>query len=101
LVLSGGNIDLNLVSKVIERGLSQRGRLVRIAVIMPDRPGSLMRLTNVIAEKGANIIDVKHDRVRTGIRLSETIVEFLLETRSREHVAELQDAMRALGGRLL
>lgn len=101
LVLSGGNIDLNLVSKVIERGLSKRGRLIRISVVMPDRPGSLMKLTNAIAEKGANILDVKHDRVRGGVKLSETAIEFLLETRSREHATEIQDAFRELGGRIV
>ncbi|MBX3023219.1 MAG: threonine ammonia-lyase [Bdellovibrionales bacterium] len=101
LVLSGGNIDLNLVSKVIERGLSKRGRLVRIAAIVPDRPGYLMKLTNVIAEKGANVLDVKHDRVRAGVRLSETAIEFLLETRSSDHIVEMQDAFRAIGARIL
>lgn len=101
LILSGGNIDLNLVSKVIERGLSKRGRLIRISAVVPDRPGSLMKMTNVIAEKGANILDVKHDRVRPGVRLSETAIEFLLETRSSEHAAEMQDAFRAMGARIL
>lgn len=100
LLLSGGNIDLNLVSKVIERGLSQRGRLIRVSVIVPDRPGTLHRLTDAIAEKGANILDVKHDRVRQGVRLSETAIEFLLETRSSEHARELQDAFRGLGARI-
>lgn len=100
MVLSGGNIDLNLVSKVIERGLSKRGRLIRVSVIVPDRPGTLHRLTNVIAEKGANILDVKHDRVRQGVRLSETAIEFLLETRSAEHALQLQDAFRAMGARV-
>lgn len=101
LLLSGGNIDLNLVSKVIERGLSQRGRLVRVSVIVPDRPGTLMKLTNLIAEKGANILDVKHDRVRQGVRLSETAIEFLLETRSSAHAAELHEAFKAIGGRVI
>jgi threonine dehydratase len=101
LVLSGGNIDLNLVSKVIERGLSQKGRLIRLVVIVHDRPGNLSRLTNVIAEKGANIIDVKHDRVRTGLKMSETAIEFLLETRSESHAEELKDAFRKLGGQIV
>lgn len=100
LVLSGGNIDLNLVSKVIERGLSKRGRLIRLSVIVADRPGSLLRLTNIIAEKGANILDVKHDRVRGGVRMSETAIEFLLETRSASHAEELQNAFRAVGARI-
>ena len=97
---SGGNIDLNLVSKVIERGLSKRGRLVRVTVIVFDRPGSLNRLTSLIAEKGANILDVKHDRVRAGVRLSETAIEFLLETRSLEHAEELREAFRQTGARI-
>lgn len=100
LVLSGGNIDLNLVSKVIERGLSKRGRLIRLSVIVADRPGTLHRLTNVIAEIGANVLDVKHDRVRQGVRMSETAIEFLLETRSSEHAEQLQDAFRAMGARI-
>jgi threonine dehydratase len=100
LVLSGGNIDLNLVSKVIERGLIQRGRLIRISVIVPDRPGTLNRLTDIIAEKGANVLDVEHDRVRQGVRMSETAIEFLLETRSSEHAQQLQDAFRAMGARI-
>jgi threonine dehydratase len=100
LVLSGGNIDLNLVSKVIERGLIQRGRLIRISVIVPDRPGTLNRLTDIIAEKGANVLDVEHDRVRQGVRMSETAIEFLLETRSSEHAAQLQEAFRAMGARI-
>lgn len=100
LVLSGGNIDLNLVSKVIERGLSKRGRLIRLSAIVPDRPGTLLRLTNIIAEKGANILDVKHDRVRQGVLMSETAIEFLLETRSSTHAAEIQEAFRAIGARI-
>jgi len=100
LVLSGGNIDLNLVSKVIERGMIQRGRLIRISVIVPDRPGTLNRLTDIIAEKGANVLDVEHDRVRQGVRMSETAIEFLLETRSSEHAQQLQDAFRAMGARI-
>lgn len=100
MVLSGGNIDLNLVSKVIERGLSKRGRLIRLSMIVPDRPGSLLKLTNIIAEKGANIMDVKHDRVRQGVRLSETAIEFLLEVRNVKHAEELKDAFREIGARI-
>ncbi len=100
LLLSGGNIDMNLVAKVIERGLSKRGRLIRVSVIVADRPGSLHRLTSVIAEKGANVLDVKHDRVSSKVGLSETAIEFLLETRSSEHAQQLQDAFRAIGARI-
>jgi len=101
LVLSGGNVDLNLVSKVIERGQSVRGRLIRVRAIVPDRPGWMMKLTNVITSKGANILDVRHDRHRAGVLLSETIIEFLLETRSSEHANELRDGFQAVGARIL
>lgn len=100
MVLSGGNIDLNLVSKVIERGLSKRGRLIRLSMIVADRPGSLLRLTNIIADKGANIMDVKHDRVRQGVRLSETAIEFLLEVRNAKHAEELKAAFVEIGARI-
>lgn len=101
LVLSGGNIDLNLVSKVIERGLSAKGRLIRLVVIVNDRPGILNRFTSAIAEKGANILDVKHDRVRAGLKMSETAIEFVLETRSESHAQELREVFKTLGARIV
>ena len=70
-------------------------------MIVPDRPGTLHRLTDIIAEKGANVLDVEHDRVRQGVRLSETAIEFLLETRSSEHAQQLQDAFQRQWARAL
>lgn len=99
LVLSGGNIDLNLISKVIERGLRHKGRLARVAVVVQDRPGALNRLTQVIADQGANIIEVNHDRVRGGLLVSETAIDFLLETKSEEHCKKLTNALRESGVR--
>lgn len=93
LLLSGGNIDLNIISLVIDRGLSQRGRLARITVVVPDRPGELMRLTNILAEKKANVLDVKHDRLRPDLLISETAIEFLVESRSEDHIKELREAL--------
>ncbi|NCN42232.1 threonine ammonia-lyase [bacterium] len=97
LLLSGGNIDLNLISKVIERGLTQKGRLVRFEAIVADRPGTLNRLSEIIALHGANIIEVSHDRVRTGLQLSETVITFLLETKSDQHCRELVEAVKKSG----
>lgn len=93
LVLSGGNIDLNIISKVIEKGLMQKGRLARLETIVADRPGTLNYLTEIIAKHGANIIEVSHDRVRGGLALSETVITFLIETKSEEHCAEITRAM--------
>lgn len=97
LLLSGGNIDLNLISKVIERGLMQKGRLARIETLVADRPGTLNRLTEIIASHGANIIEVSHDRVRSGLALSETAITFLIETKSEDHCREITQAIKDQG----
>jgi len=97
ILLCGGNIDLNAISKVIERGLSARGRLSRICVTVLDRPGILHQLTGAIAERRANILQVNHDRLSAHLALSETQIEFLLETKSQDHIEEIQQALRSLG----
>lgn len=97
LLISGGNIDLNLISKVIERGLRQKGRLARIAVVVPDRPGALNRLTQVIASQGANVVEINHDRVRGGLSVSETAIDFLLEMKSEDHSKKLIEALKGAG----
>jgi len=101
IVLTGGNIDLNTISKVIERGLSKKGRLSRLSVIVSDRPGTLFRLTQVLAEKRANILQVNHDRLSAGLSMSETRIEFLIETRSNEHIAEIIQAFKDAGARVI
>ncbi len=80
LVLTGGNIDVNLVSRIIERGLVKDGRLVRLAVMLRDRPGQLTRLTALVAEMRANVLHILHDRAFSRARLGETEVELTLET---------------------
>lgn len=97
LLLSGGNIDLNTISKVIERGLMQKGRLARIETIVADRPGTLNHLTEIIANHEANIIEVTHDRVRSGLALSETAINFLVETKSTDHCLKIIEAIKAAG----
>lgn len=99
LVLSGGNIDLNIISKVIEKGLMRKGRLARLETIVADRPGTLNLLTEIIAKHGANIIEVSHDRVRSGLALSETVITFLIETKSEEHCTEIAHAIKEIGVR--
>jgi threonine dehydratase len=89
LLLSGGNIDVNLVSRIIERGLVKDGRLVRLVVRMPDRPGMLARLTAEIAQAGANVVEIYHNRAFSKAGLGEVAVEVTLETRGRGHIEEL------------
>jgi threonine dehydratase len=99
VVISGGNIDVMLLSHIIERGLVKDGRLVRFRVTLPDHPGSLERLTQVIGRSRANIVQVLHDRTYFGVHLGETTVDVTMETRGQEHVQELAGALHASGYR--
>ncbi len=89
LVIGGGNIDVNLLARIIERGLVKDGRLVRLRVRIPDHPGALHRLTGRIADVRANILEVFHNRAFSRVDLGETAVDVTLETRGAEHIAEL------------
>ncbi len=89
LVLSGGNIDPLLLSKVMRHGLIAAGRFLSLRVRIPDRPGELARLLGVLAHSGANVLDVEHQRTGRGLHLDEVEVELQLETRGREHGDEV------------
>ena len=97
LVLSGGNIDVNLISRIIERGLVKDGRLVRLLVSIQDRPGSLARVLTLLGEQGANVVDLWHERAFGSVGLGETQIEVTLETRGREHVTQLIAALEEQG----
>lgn len=100
VLLCGGNIDLNIIAKVIDRGLIRKGRLVEMSVVVDDLPGNLTRLTKAIAELGGNILEVHHDRVSKGLYLRETKIDFVLETSSEEHVNQIRQALIQTGGRV-
>jgi threonine dehydratase len=100
VIICGGNIDVNVVSRIIERGLVKSGRMVRLNVRIPDVMGSLARLTAIIAQAKANIVQIHHDRTFGDTGLSETAVEMVLETRGFEHVAEVCAALGAAGYRV-
>ncbi|MBF5044666.1 threonine ammonia-lyase [Aggregicoccus sp. 17bor-14] len=100
LVLSGGNIDVNLLSRIIERGLLKDGRKVRLVVRVPDRPGNLAKLTGAIAELGANVMEIHHSRSSTKVGLGEAEVEATLETRGRPHIEELKSTLAQRGWRV-
>lgn len=101
IIVSGGNIDLNVVSKIIDRGQIVRGRLCELSVIVDDLPGNLSKLTKVIAEQRANVLEVRHDRVSKGLSLRETRIDFVLETSSLEHVERIMAALQAEGAKVL
>ncbi|HLL55548.1 MAG TPA: threonine ammonia-lyase [Myxococcaceae bacterium] len=97
VVLSGGNIDMNVISRIIERGLVKDGRLVRLVVQMPDRPGTLARFVTAIGEQGANVVEIYHNRAFSRAALGEVQVEVTLETRGRSHINELVAALGLKG----
>ena len=97
VLISGGNIDVTLLSRIIERGLVQDGRLLRIRIHLPDHPGALQRLATVIADHKANIIETLHDRAYYGVVLGDTVIDITMETRGPEHIAELKSALDAAG----
>ena len=95
--LCGGNIDLNVLTTVITRGLVERGRFLRIKTVLKDRPGALEELVDLLTERRTNIHAIEHDRASKDIAMNAAEVELDLETRGREHVTELLDALEAHG----
>jgi threonine dehydratase len=95
VLVCGGNIDVTLLSRIIERGLVKDGRLVRLRVHLPDYPGALHRLTGILADHRANIVETSYDRTYYGVNLGETAIDITMETRGPEQIAEL---LTALGG---
>ena len=96
-VLSGGNIDLNVLQTVIMRGLVETGRYLRIRTVLQDRPGALVALSSVLAEHDANVFAIYHDRTSRDVALNDAEVEIDLETRGDDHVAEVLAALEARG----
>jgi threonine dehydratase len=94
VVLSGGNIDPLLLSKVIRHGLIAAGRYLSLMVRIPDRPGELARLLGVLAASRANVLDVEHQRTGRTLHLEEVEVDLQLETRGAEHSAQVVAALR-------
>jgi threonine dehydratase len=97
LLLCGGNIDPNVLSRVIERGLVADGRLCRFSAVISDRPGGLADLAAQIAAAGASVKQVVHDRAFAGSDVSAVHVLCTVETRNHEHLAELRENLRAHG----
>ena len=100
LIVSGGNIDVNVLSRIIDRGLVKSGRSMRVRVLVPDVPGALARLLSVIAAHQANVLQVHHDRIAARTVLGVTAVELVLETRGLEHIVELEQAIAAAGAQV-
>jgi threonine dehydratase len=95
--LCGGNIDLNVLTTVLMRGLIETGRYLRIRTVLKDRPGALLHLTEVLADHRANINAIHHDRTSKDVAMNAAEVEIDLETRGETHVADLLADLRDHG----
>jgi len=97
VIISGGNIDLFPLSRVIQRGLVRSGQLARMRLALEDRPGTLTAATTCISDVDASIIEVHHQRDFTRLPLESVDVEFVLRTRGRDHLEQVVGALRAAG----
>ena len=100
-VLSGGNIDMSFIHKVVEKGLVSRSRHVKFSTIMPDVPGSLERFARIVAEQNANVILVNHDRVQADLEIGEAIISVVVELGGKEHADKLYRALEDAGYQIL
>jgi threonine dehydratase len=97
LPLTGGNIDTPLLGRVLERGLASDGRLYRFTALISDRPGGLARLASLLAELGASIIEIAHDRAFSTADINSVNVHCIVETRDAKHIEELRARLRQDG----
>ncbi len=93
VVLSGGNIDVTLLSRIINRGLARSGRLIKLNVLLPDKAGVLSELLGIVSDREANVLDIRHERLSLELPIDFVEVELLLETRDREHSEEIIRAL--------
>ena len=96
-VVSGGNIDVTILSRVISRGLLMEGRLVNLTLALDDKPGELTHVSDIIASTGANIVLVRHSRGDINMDINSCFLTLQMETRNKAHADEVREALRAAG----
>jgi threonine dehydratase len=97
IVLSGGNVDASLLAECIRMGETAAGRRAVLKTVIPDRPGALDALLRIVADHGANIVDVEHLREGIDLHVRETLIRLVIQTRGREHSLAITQAMRSTG----
>lgn len=93
VLVSGGNLDVNLLARIIEQGMVRDGRRLRLRILLPDYPGALEGLTAVISKARANIVETSYNRAHYGVSLNEAAIDITMETRGRDHATELLAAL--------
>ncbi|MDB6024299.1 MAG: threonine dehydratase [Verrucomicrobiales bacterium] len=97
LPLTGGNIDINILGRVLERGLASDGRLCRFSAVISDRPGGLARFAGIIADEGACVMDIVHDRAFASDNINLVTVHCVVETRDAKHIEALKERFEREG----
>lgn len=100
-VVSGGNVDVTTLSRIITRGLSKTGRILEINTKIEDKPGSLIKLLQIVSDTGANVLSVSHEREDKDSDVSACVVRMVVETRNADHVADLHKKMKKSGYTIL
>lgn len=100
-VLSGGNIDVTILSRVIKRGLLMSGRSCQLMIELMDKPGQLKNVSRIIADLGGNVTSVHHERANEGSDVNGCYLRIILETRNYEHIAQIKQALTDFGFKLL
>ena len=100
-LLSGGNIDVTILSRVIKRGLLMSGRTCQLMIELMDKPGQLKNVSRIIADMGGNVISVHHERTNEGSDVNGCYLRLVLETRNFKHIEEIKEALTDFGFKLI
>jgi threonine dehydratase len=100
-LLSGGNIDVTILSRVINRGLLMSGRTCQLTIELMDKPGQLKNVSRIIADMGGNVISVHHERANEGTDVNGCYLRLVLETKNFEHIKSIKAALSDFGFKLL
>jgi len=100
-LVSGGNIDVTILSRVIDRGLQKAGRLAEFTIALTDKPGELVTVSKIIAKLGANVVAVSHDRADLNTDINSCYLRLSLETRNHEHIQKIKDELAKKGYKIV
>lgn len=96
-LLSGGNVDVTMLERIITRGLAKEGRIVTFSTVLPDQPHALASFLEVVSSLGANVLDVNHERRNTQTAIGSCVVRLSLETRDKAHIQKIFSSLHNAG----
>jgi threonine dehydratase len=96
-LVSGGNIDVTILSRVIERGLKMGGRSASITIALSDKPGQLLGVSKIVADNGANVVSVNYDSTDLDMNITDCYLKLGIETRNYQHIVQIKNALKDAG----